>query len=77
MTLAFSRKFEGNDRSFNNADSFAMAFDDAWRKLDLEQKNPKDKLQVVLSELKDHPFLQDNPVKANEIGEFRIRLLGL
>ncbi len=75
--MSLPTRFEGSNRSFNNADSFAMAFDEAWSKLQQDDKEPQDKLKIVLSQLKDHPFLEENPKKASEVALFRIRLLGL
>ena len=69
------------DRQFNNADSFAQVFDEAWRRL--AAGNPAAspdtdvQLQVVLHQLADHPFVQSDPVLARQVAEFRIRLLGL
>ncbi len=70
-----------NERFFNNADSFGIAFDKAWRafQTDPQVKNTSQakKLELVLESIKDHPFLQKSPLKAKEVAEFRIRLLGL
>ncbi len=70
-----------NENLYNNADSFAMAFDDAWNR---NKSNTKDttkstqeKLESALLEVKEHPFFLENPTKAKEIGEFRLRLLNL
>ena len=81
------------DRLFNNADSFAQVFDEAWHRLgpgtgegptNPEGDNangpggePDQRLQRVLAQLADHPFAQANPQLARQVGEFRIRLLGL
>jgi len=94
------------DRLFNNADSFAQVFDEAWKRLGngraqgseggQQEGSPapdpaegpvdaqvagaapgKDRLQRVLDQLADHPFAQANPQLARQVGEFRIRLLGL
>jgi hypothetical protein len=69
------------DRPFSNADSFATAFDEAWRRLE-RQDNGSDlsrdeKLATVLSQLSDHPFAQMDAARAREVGEFRLRLHGL
>ncbi len=70
-----------NDRQFNNPDSFAIAFDDAWDKVSrLETtKNLKiqDKMQTVLEKIQDHPFIRANHKEAKEIAMFRIKLLSL
>ncbi len=65
---------------YNNADSFSMAFDEAWKKQELDSKEivPKeDRLQEVLSLIKDHPFLISSYSEAIKVAKFRIRLLGL
>tara|TARA_B100000902_G_scaffold67332_1_gene73557 strand:- start:309 stop:539 length:231 start_codon:yes stop_codon:yes gene_type:complete len=69
-----------NGNSYNNADSFAMAFDAAWKNCDLE--NDKDieieeKIQRTFEQIKTHPFLIENPIQSKEIAFFRIKLLGL
>ncbi len=71
---------QDSNNFFNNADSFAMAFDNAWRKADLEEiKNLKEeqKIKKVLSLIKDHPFLQNSYSQAEKVAKFRIRLLNL
>ena len=69
-----------NGNSYNNADSFAMSFDAAWKDCDLE--NDKDikieeKIQITFEKIKTHPFLIENPIQSKEIAFFRIKLLGL
>jgi len=71
-----------SDRAFNNADSFAQAFDEAWSGL---RQGPTPAapetvtavLEAVLEQLRDHPFAAADPAMARQVGEFRIRLLGL
>ena len=73
-------KSKGLDRVFNNADSFAKAFDEEWkshRPKDDDFKNLEDKLNKVLESIKEHPLVIDSPSKAREIALFRIRLLKL
>ena len=70
------------DRLFNNADSFAMAFDDAWKKLaadpKLKEHSIEKKTTIILeNHIADHPFLLDNPEQARQVAQFRIRLLDL
>lgn len=66
---------------FNNADSFAQAFDEAWQRH--SQRNPGhglsalEKLPLVLAEIADHPFHQSEPELAGQVAHFRLRLLGL
>ena len=58
------------DKIFDNADSFAMAFDDEWQKNECE--DIKAKMNKVISLLSDHPFVISNPQNARKIAEFRI-----
>jgi hypothetical protein len=66
---------------FNNADSFAISFDEAWRthRTDrpMDDLSRSDKLDQVLTRLGDHPFARSNPDRVREVAEFRLRLLGL
>ena len=69
-----------NENLYNNADSFAMAFDAAWNDCDLENdKNKKieEKIQITFEKIKNHPFLIENPSQSKDIALFRIKLLGL
>ena len=68
-----------NDQPYyNNPDSFAMVFDDAWKSYASNLPNNIDeKLMITLSKIKDHPFIKENPNKANQIARFRLKLLGL
>ena len=58
------------DRLFDNADSFAMSFDEEWANIDCEDLRLK--IDKVLENLSDHPFLLSNPVNARKMAEFRI-----
>tara|TARA_A100001388_G_scaffold253930_1_gene217352 strand:- start:168 stop:371 length:204 start_codon:yes stop_codon:yes gene_type:complete len=58
------------DKLYDNADSFAMSFDDAWNKIHCE--NLQLKIDKVLELLSEHPFLVSNPENARKIAEFRI-----
>jgi hypothetical protein len=66
---------------FNNADSYAQCFDEAWRAhrpLDPQQPIEKEqKLGFILEQVADHPFARESPARAREVAEFRLRLLGL
>ena len=69
-----------NENLYNNADSFAMAFDAAWK--DCDKGNNKDlkideKIEITFEKIKNHPFLIDNPIQSKNIALFRIKLLGL
>ena len=69
-----------NGNLYNNADSFAMAFDAAWKDCALENdKNIKleERIKITFEKIKDHPFLIDNPIQSKNIALFRIKLLGL
>ena len=58
------------DKLYDNADSFAMSFDEEWKKIDCDDLRLKiDKVFEILSE---HPFLVSNPDNARKIAEFRI-----
>ena len=61
------------ERIFNNADSFAMAFDEEWLKVDCD--NESKKIEMVIEILSDHPFVKSNPSTALEIANFRIKSL--
>ena len=69
-----------DDQTYNNADSFAIAFDSAWNNLDIESKtklNKEEKIMKTFEKIKTHPFLIDNPIESKNIASFRIKLLGL
>lgn len=70
-----------SDRQFSNADSFATAFDEAWRLLGQEGEvhhlSRVEKLELVVARLSEHPFAQLDATRAREVGEFRLRLHGL
>tara|TARA_S200000501_G_scaffold285229_1_gene269528 strand:- start:150 stop:353 length:204 start_codon:yes stop_codon:yes gene_type:complete len=58
------------DKTYNNADSFAISFDEEWQKVNCNDKTQKiDKIIEILSE---HPFVISNPDKARNIAMFRI-----
>ena len=58
------------DKLYNNADSFAMSFDEEWKNIDC--KDLRLKIDKVLKLLSDHPFLVSNPKNARKLAEFRI-----
>ncbi|WP_269609617.1 hypothetical protein [Prochlorococcus marinus] len=69
-----------NENLYNNADSFAMAFDDAWKKNVTgkdKDKNIEEKIKIAFQEIETHPFLIENPIESKRIALFRIKLLGL
>jgi hypothetical protein len=66
---------------FNNADSFAQAFDEAWKRHDRRQPGhgleAKAKLRLILADVAEHPFRQSEPELSEQVARFRMRLLGL
>ncbi len=79
--MSFSKSNSENGQVFNNADSFAMAFDEAWKDLMEEKENQEHateiKMSMALNLIKDHPFLKSSPSTAKEVAKFRLRLLEL
>tara|TARA_Y100001978_G_C23446863_1_gene315744 strand:- start:277 stop:480 length:204 start_codon:yes stop_codon:yes gene_type:complete len=61
------------ERTFNNADSFAMSFDEEWQKFECNDEILK--INKVIDLLSDHPFVQSNPETAFKIANFRIKSL--
>ena len=59
-----------SDKYYDNADSFAMSFDDAWKNIDCD--DPRLKIDKVFELLSEHPFLISNPENARKMAEFRI-----
>ena len=58
------------DKIYDNADSFATSFDEAWKNIDCEDLSLK--IDKVLELLSDHPFFVSNPKNARKLAEFRI-----
>ena len=58
------------DKIYDNADSFAISFDEEWKKIVCEDSRLK--IDKVFELLSDHPFLISNPENARKIAEFRI-----
>ena len=58
------------NKLYDNADSFAMSFDEEWENIDC--KDLRLKIDKVFELLSDHPFLVSNPENARKIAEFRI-----
>ena len=78
--MSFLENNQGQERFYNNADSFAMAFDDAWARensKDASSINHQEKLEKVLKLISDHPFFISFPSEARKVAVFRIRLLNL
>ena len=58
------------DKLYDNADSFAISFDEEWNNVHCNDLRLKiDKVFEILS---DHPFLNSNPENAKKMAEFRI-----
>jgi hypothetical protein len=72
-----------SERLYNNADSFAHVFDQAWHSHDQAataepvRLSKEEKLALILERIADHPFALSDPARARQVAEFRIRLLGL
>ena len=71
---------QDQNNSYNNADSFAMIFDEAWKSKKF--KNEKsltidEKITKIIDENKDHPFIKSSPSEAINVAKFRLRLLEL
>lgn len=70
-----------SSRQFCNADSFAMAFDHAWRIQSSQEESQAlsraDLLELILAQVAEHPFAQSDGARAREVGEFRFRLHGV
>ena len=62
------------DKTYNNADSFAMSFDEEWQKFECEDENLK--INKVIEILSEHPFVQSDRDTALKIANFRIKSLG-
>ena len=58
------------DKLYDNADSFAISFDEEWQNIDCEDLRLK--IEKVLQILSDHHFLISNPENARKMAEFRI-----
>ncbi|CAK6691306.1 hypothetical protein KBZ18_15705 [Synechococcus sp. Cruz-9H2] len=67
------------NQQFSNADSYGMAFDEAWERigsLDPADSGAREAaLQGVISALSDHPFALSQPELVRQVAEFRLRLL--
>ena len=69
-----------NGNLYNNADSFAMAFDAAWKDCSLtidQEIKIEERIKITFEKIKTHPFLIENPTQSKNIAFFRIKLLGL
>ena len=58
------------NKIYDNADSFAMSFDEEWENIDCDDLRLK--IDKVFELLSDHPFLKSSPDNARKMAEFRI-----
>ena len=58
------------DKLYDNADSFAISFDEEWQNIVCEDLRLK--IDKVFELLSDHPFLVSNPENARKIAKFRV-----
>ena len=58
------------DKTYDNADSFAISFDEEWQKVSCDDL--KIKIDKVIDLMSNHPFVSSNPENARKIAEFRI-----
>ena len=58
------------DKLYDNADSFAISFDEEWKNIDCEDTRLK--IDKVFDLLSEHPFVVSNPENARKLAEFRI-----
>ena len=58
------------DKTYNNADSFAISFDEEWQKISCNDLNFK--IDKILDLLSDHPFVISNPDNAKKVAKFRV-----
>ena len=58
------------DKNYNNADSFAISFDEEWQKVNCNDISKK--IDKVIEILSDHPFVISNLDNARNIAKFRI-----
>ena len=58
------------DKTYNNADSFAISFDQEWQKVNCIDITKK--IEKVIEILSEHPFFISNPEDARNIAKFRV-----
>ena len=58
------------EKLYDNADSFAMSFDEEWKNIDCDDLQLR--IEKVIELLSEHPFLISNPENARKIAEFRV-----
>ncbi len=65
---------------YNNADSFAIVFDEAWKTTNFEDNanlTNEEKIKQIIANNQDHPFIKNYPSQALNVAKFRLRLLQL
>tara|TARA_Y100000994_G_C15298711_1_gene278642 strand:- start:67 stop:270 length:204 start_codon:yes stop_codon:yes gene_type:complete len=58
------------DKTYNNADSFAISFDEEWQKVNCDDIT--EKIEKVIEILSEHPFVISNQDNARNVAKFRI-----
>ena len=58
------------DKTYDNADSFAISFDEEWKRFDCNDIN--EKIDKVIEILSEHPFVISNPINARNVAKFRV-----
>ena len=62
-------------------DGFAMLFDRTWKQsaktVEFAALSIDERIDVVIKQMEDHPFLQTEPEQARQVATFRVRLLNL
>ena len=58
------------DKTYNNADSFSISFDEEWQKVNCNDIT--EKIERVIEILSDHPFVISNFENAKNIAKFRV-----
>ena len=69
---------------FDNPDSYAMVFDSAWKRLAppeataaaAAEATQEERKRLAMEACADHPFALSHPAMAEQVADFRIRLLG-
>ena len=58
------------NKTYNNADSFASSFDEEWQKVNCQDLDKK--IDKVIENISEHPFVLSNPVNARNVAKFRV-----
>ena len=58
-----------------------MVFDPAWKECrksaEFADQSLYEKIETVIEQLSEHPFVQSEPEQARQVAQFRVRLLDL